>query len=112
MSQTQKNATANATSPSKSTKGNKAKKILDNANAAKAATVVVAQRESKYLYPATAKTAGDKKSFRRTARATEKRYQKDIAALAASNEHGSKKALHAMQEEHNTWKSETYAAEA
>lgn len=112
MSTKSKSASATSTNPSKSTTSKKATKTLDNANAAKAALKVIPARESKYNYPASVKDAAGKKQFRRTARATAKRFEKEIAALAASNEKGAKKQLQSLEQEHTTWKASTYAVGA
>jgi len=106
MKQT-KNANAKATAPSKVQSANLAvttKKAHANQKAEETAT----ERETKYHYPDTCKTPDQKKEFRRKARQSMRKYEKELAALRASNEKADRKLLKERETEFTGWKAETY----
>jgi hypothetical protein len=79
---TKKNASAKKTSSAKVAK-------LDSKNLKKVAATAVAERETKYRYPADVTTKEAKKKYRRNARAERAKLQEAVDAKAK----GSKEAL-------------------
>lgn len=68
----------------------------------------VNERKTLYVYPGTATDSAARKEFRRKARATAKRLDKAIKALAKSNKAEDKKALKSTQLEFEGFKKNTY----
>lgn len=102
-----KNANAKATAPAKVQSANLAV-TTKKAAANKKEEEKAAERETKYQYPDTCKTPDDKKEFRRKARASLRKYEKELAGLKESNEKADKKLLKEREAEFTGWKSETY----
>lgn len=87
---------AKTTNPSK--KAIKKEK-LDSANVKASAAKVVENKLTKWIYPEGTDTAADKKAFRRKARQTMKKLNKEVEALSNSKDKSSAKELATKQAE-------------
>lgn len=107
MSKTAKNAKTGNTSKT-GTKSSKVTRKNLQVSAKQLKNTADTTRLLKYQYPADCVTQEDKKEFRRKARQTERRFQKQIAQTESSTERGSKTQVKELTTQYREFQSATY----
>lgn len=101
MSNKSKNASTKTTNPSKEVE-------LTKKNVEQIVATIRKGKESKYAYPEGTKTPAEKKTFRRNARATGRKYDAQMEKLKASEEKKDQKEYKRIFLEKENWVAITY----
>lgn len=103
-----KHATKSSTKTKDTAKQNVTKVNLATA-AKKTQDKIQIERETKYIYPESAKTPKQRKDFRRTARASKSRFEKILKKLQKSNDAADQREYKKQEHEFAAWRKETYS---